>query len=204
MYDGNGTKTAKQIGLKMYHSDGTVISSDYGNANGLYERPFTFVASSSGTVAVTAACRTRYYGWENGTGTYAIKYTSRPGYYTLSEGRWKDDEILTDGQVNRYVINVISGMQYSIYLNDMYDGNDTKTAERIGLKIYHSNDTVICNNYRDACKLYENPYTFTAESDGTVFITAASCWLNNWERGIGTYAIKYKENFNYEESEYSR
>lgn len=182
----------------MYHSDGTVISSDYGNAYGLYERPFSFVASSSGTVTVTAASTRRYYSWETGTGTYGIKYTSRPKYNVLYEGQWKDDEILADGQTNRYVINVTAGTKYFIYLNDAYKGDSTKTAERIGLKIYYSDDTVINGEYSNAVGLFEEPFTFTAERNGMVVITAASRWIwnGNWEQGIGTYAIRYTEESN--------
>lgn len=190
--DGDGTKTA-DIGLKIYHNDGTTISSSYSSVQDCWKKPFTFLASGSGTITITAAAYAS--GWEHGVGTYAIKYTARPEYDTLYERVWKDDSIITDGQINKYLINVIEGIQYSIYLNDKYEGDGSKTANEIGLKIMYTQDSnsdnpVICSSYSNACKLYSKPYTFTAPSTGTVAITAAS-YASGWERGIGTYAIRY-------------
>lgn len=194
--DGDGTKTA-DIGLKIYHSDGTTISDNYSKVQDCWKKPFTFLVASDGTVTITAANYrgSPWYEWEKDTGTYAIKYTSRPEYDDLSEGVWKDDSIITDGQTNKYLINVIEGTQYFIYLNDKYEGDGSKTANEIGLKIMYTQDSnsdnpVICSSYSNACKLYSKPYPFTAPSTGTVAITAAS-YASGWERGIGTYAIKY-------------
>lgn len=190
--DGDGTKTA-DMGLKIYHNDGTTISGSYSSVQDCWKKPFTFLASGSGTITITAAAYD--YGWEEGVGTYAIKYATRPEYDTLYAGEWKDDSIITDGQTNKYLINVIEGTQYFIYLNDKYEGDGSKTANEIGLKIMYTQDSnsdnpVICSSYSNACKLYSKPYPFTAPSTGTVAITAAS-YASGWERGIGTYAIKY-------------
>lgn len=192
--DGDDTKTAN-VGIKISHSDGTVICSDYGVGSDCWEKPLTFLAPSTGTVTITAASYYNYR-WERGIGTYAIKYTSRSEYDMLSKGVWKNDSIITDGQTNKYSINVVAGTQYSIYLNDRYEGDESKTADKIGLKIIYTQDSnsdnpVICNNYSNACKLYVKPYTFTAPNTGTITIIAASYYNYNWERGIGTYAIKY-------------
>lgn len=190
--DGDGTKTA-DMGLKIYHNDGTTISGSYSSVQDCWKKPFTFLASGSGTITITAAAYD--YGWEEGVGTYAIKYATRPEYDTLYAGEWKNDSIITDGQTNKYLINVIEGTQYFIYLNDKYEGDGSKTANEIGLKIMYTQDSnsdnpVICSSYSNACKLYSKPYPFTAPSTGTVAITAAS-YASGWERGIGTYAIKY-------------
>ena len=72
--DGDRTKDA-DVGLKISHEDGTVICDNYNNATSLYTKPLTFLASSSGTITIVAASRERGWGWESGTGTYAIKYT---------------------------------------------------------------------------------------------------------------------------------
>ena len=184
------TKTA-DAGLKISHSDGTVICSSYNNASNLYIEPYTFIASSSGTITITAAAG-GWYHWEERTGTYAIKYTSRPEYITLTEGVWKDDEIITPGQTNKYYIPVVEGMSYSIYLDDTDAGSGitTKTADA-GLKIFYSGGTVICNSYNDASDLYKKPYTFVAPSSGTITITVAAGGWYHWEERTGTYAIKY-------------
>ena len=192
--DGDGTKTA-DMGLKIYHSDGTAISSSYSSVQSCWEKPFTFLAPSDGTITITAASYGGFSGWEYGVGTYAIRCTSRPEYDALSDGEWKNDSIIATGQTNKYSINVVAGTQYSIYLNDGYEGDGSKTANRIGLKIIYTQDSnsdnpVICNNYSNACKLYVKPYTFTAPSTGTIIITAA-VYSSGWEKGIGTYAIKY-------------
>ncbi|MBD5408854.1 MAG: hypothetical protein HDR54_05630 [Treponema sp.] len=199
-WDGDKSKTAS-TGLKISHSDGTIINDSYDNITKHYSAPYTFVASSTGTVTITAASKDGY-GWEYyGTGTYAIKCTSRPGYDTLSEGEWKEDKIIAaNGQTNKYHLNVTSGTQYSIYVNDSNDGDGTKTARQIGLTIIYSQDSnsdnpIICNNYSNATKLYAKPYTFTAPSTGTVIITAASKDGYGWGYyGTGTYAIKYTSN----------
>lgn len=192
--DGDDTKTAN-VGVKISHSDGTIICNNYADGSDYWEKPFTFVALSGGTVTLTAASY-YYYSWEEGVGTYAIRYTSRPEYDILSEGEWKNDRIIADKQTNKYKINVTAGTKYSIYMNDGCEGDGSKTAEKIGLKIIYTQDSnsenpVICDNYNNACKLYSRPYTFTAPSTGMIIITAASYYYYSWENGIGTYAIKY-------------
>lgn len=52
----------------------------------------------------------------------------------LYENVWADGTISEDGQTDLYLITVTQGTRYFVYLNDMYDGNGTKTAEKIGLK----------------------------------------------------------------------
>lgn len=197
--DGDGTKTA-DIGLKIYHSDGTTISGNYSSVQDCWKKPFTFLASGSGTITITAAAYAS--GWEHGVGTYAIKYTTRPEYDTLYEGVWKDDSIIVPGQTNKYSITVQKGMKYFIWLNDAGDGNDTKTAD-VGLKIvysqeYHNENSVICGSYGDADCLWSKPFIFEAPIDGVIIITTAATIVNNsiwhnykWGEHTGTYAIKY-------------
>lgn len=184
------TKTAN-VGLKITYRDGTVICGNYNNATSLYTKPLTFIASSTGTVTVTAAASDSW-SWEKGTGTYAIKYTSRPEYITLTNRVWKNDEIITPGQTNKYYIPVTADESYSIYLDDTDAGSGitTKTAN-VGLKIFYNGGTVICNNYNNATSLYTKPYTFKAPTTGTVTVTAAASDSWSWEKGTGTYAIKY-------------
>ena len=197
-YNGDGIKTA-QTGLKISHSDGTIINGSYGNITKRYSAPYTFTVSNAGTITITVASYRDFYGWEKNTGTYSIKYTSRPEYIALSEDMWKDDSIIAEGQTNKYSINVIAGKQYFIYLNNAYEGDGTKTAQT-GLRILygqnsHSDNPIICNNYSNATKLYAKPYTFTAPSTGTITLAAASYRdYYGWEKGTGTYAIKYTEN----------
>ncbi|MDE7291002.1 MAG: hypothetical protein K2N58_03050 [Treponemataceae bacterium] len=182
------------IGLKISHSDGTILCDSYDNTTNLYSTPYTFVAPSSGTVTITVAVHNGYSSWECGTGIYAIKYTSRSEYYMLSEGEWKDDDIVLDGQTNRYSINVIAGTRYYIYMDNQINGG-TKSA-RTGLKISHSDGTIICDSYDNATYLYFIPYSFIASSTGTVTITAAATNNGYWEQGTGTYAIKYTSRTN--------
>ena len=188
--DGDRTKDA-DVGLKISHEDGTVICSSYNDADKLYTIPLTFSASSTGTVTITAAASNSWT-WEKGTGTYAIKYTSRSEYDSLSEGDWKDDIIIATGQTNKYNFTTAEKKRYFIYLDDIDTGSGitTKTAD-IGLKITHSDGTLICGSYNDADNLYTEPYTFTTSSVGTITITAAASNGWTWEKGTGTYAIKY-------------
>ena len=197
-YDGDKTKSA-YTGLKISFSDGTMICNQYDIADKLYAKPYTFTVSSTGIVTITVASHRDFYGWEKNTGTYSIKYTSRPEYIALSEDMWKDDSIIAEGQTNKYSINVIAGKQYFIYLNNAYEGDGTKTAQT-GLRILygqnsHSDNPIICNNYSNAKRLYSKPYTFTAPTTGTITVTAASYRdFYGWEKNTGTYAIKYTEN----------
>ena len=189
--DGDGIKSA-QTGLKITHSDGTKINGDYNNATKLFSAPYTFVASSTGTVTITVAASSGFL-WGKGSGTYAIKYTSRPGYDTLSEDEWKEDKIIAGGQTNEYRIAVSEGARYFIYMNNARDGDGIKSAQT-GLKITHSDGTKINGDYNNATKLFSAPYTFVASSTGTVTITVAASSGFLWEKGTGTYAIKYTEN----------
>ena len=185
---GDGTKTA-YTGLKISHSDGTTISSNYNNVVNCWSAPFTFVASSDGTVTMTMAAYYSYT-WERGVGTYAIKYTSRQEYDVLSEGVWKDDNIIAYGQTNKYQITVTAGIRYFIYMNNVSAGDGTKTAYT-GLKIFYNNGTIISSNYNDVVNCWSAPFTFVASKSGTITITAASYYNYTWERGGGSYAIKY-------------
>lgn len=193
-WNGDDKKSA-YTGIKISHSDGTTISSSYSNVTSCYTKPVTFLSTSSGTITITLACNSSSSGWssnwEKGTGTYAVKYTSRQNCITLSKGEWKDDDIIAVGQTNKYSVTVTDKTRYFIWLNDVDAGSGitTKTAN-VGLKISHSDDTVICNNYNNASSLYSKPYTFTATSDGTITITAAA-FYSGWEKGTGTYAIRY-------------
>ncbi|MCH5295880.1 MAG: hypothetical protein J1F14_08300 [Treponema sp.] len=198
--DGDGTKDA-DVGLKISHNNGTVICDSYGSASVLYTKPFTFSASSTGTVTITAAAHngggSLYGSWESGTGTFAIKYTSRPEFDEISEGEWKDDNIIATGQTNKYTFTASEKTRYFIYLDDTDAGSGitTKTADA-GLKISHSDGTIICNDYGSASYLYSQPYTFISSNYGTITITTAAhngdgSLYGSWETGTGTYAIRY-------------
>ena len=196
--EGDKTKTA-DVGLKISHEDGTVICDNYDNADNLYTKPFTFSASSTGTVTITAAAHSGGWvsgSWESGTGTFAIKYTSRAEFDEIFEANWKDDSIIATGQTNKYTFTATEKTRYFIYLDDTDAGSGitTKTAD-IGLKIAHSDGTLICDSYGSADNIYSQPYTFISSNYGTITITAASHyggWVSgSWEEGTGTYAIKY-------------
>ena len=192
------TNKTANIGLKIILSDGTYICDNYGNASNCYTYPYSFVTTSNQTIKIITASYRDYYGWEQGIGTYALRYTTRPEYDELPVGDWVDDSILTDGQINKYTINVIEGKTYQIYLNDIDAGSGiTNKTANMGLKIFYSIESnvdlpVICDSYSNASKCYNTPYSFTAKSDGTVVIAAASYRdYYGWEQGTGTYAIKY-------------
>ena len=195
--EGDRTKTAN-VGLKISHEDSTVICNNYDNASVLYTKPLTFSASSTGTVTITAAAYASY-NWERGTGSYAIKYTSRAEIDALSEGEWQDDTIIATGQTNKYSIAANDKTRYFIYLNDTDAGSGitTKTAN-MGLKISHSDGTVICSDYDNASSLYSQPYTFLSSGSGIITITAAAYKPYRWETGIGTYAIRYSSRAEYD------
>ena len=188
--DGDRTKDA-DVGLKISHEDGTVICNSYNDANSLYTKPLTFSASSTGTVTITAAAHGSW-DWEKGTGTYAIKYTSRSESDEIFEESWKDDSIIATGQTNKYTFSAAEKTRYFIWLDDIDAGSGitSKTAD-IGLKISYSDGSLICDNYSSASSLYSKPYTFVTSDSDTITITAAAHGSWDWEKGIGTYAIRY-------------
>ena len=190
-----GNNKTADMGLKILYSDGTVISKDYHDADKCFATPYTFVATNNDVITIIAASYTNY-NWENGTGTYAIRCTSRSEYDELPPDEWVNDKIISNGQVNKYTIDVTEGKTYSIYLNDIDAGTSTSKTADMGLKIFYDSSSnvdnpYICDQYSKADNCYSTPYTFTAPSDGTIVIVAASYANYNWETGTGTYAIKY-------------
>ncbi len=198
--DGDKTKTA-DVGMEVSHTDGTAISVSYSSASDCYTKPLTFLASSSGKISITVASYLSYNGWEKGTGTYAIKYTSRPEYDLLIEKEWTDDLIIAEGQTNKYAIPGKENTRYFIYINDTDAGSamSTKTAN-IGLRIFINNETIICDKYDYASNCYTYPYTFVTTSNDTIRIIAASYRdYYGWEQGTGTYALRYTTRPEYDE-----
>lgn len=188
------TQKTADIGLKILFSDGSYVCDNYNDASDCFSNPYTFINTNYDTITIIAAAYD--YGWEKGTGTYAIKYTTRPEYDELPAGKWVDDTIITKGQINKYTVNVSKGKTYKIKLDDTDAGisGDGKTAD-IGLKIFYDKDSnvdnpIICNSYSDATNCYNKPYTFTAPSDGTI-VLAAAAYYYGWEKGTGSYAIRY-------------
>ncbi|MCH5150394.1 MAG: hypothetical protein J1G30_06985 [Spirochaetales bacterium] len=198
-WNGDDKKSA-YTGIKISHSDGTTISSSYSNVTSCYTKPVTFLSTSSGTITITLACNSSSSGWssnwEKGTGTYAIKYTSRQEYTTLSNAdEWHDDNIIANGQTNRYYIPVDGGRRYFVYMNNAWDGDDTKSAYT-GIRATHSDNTIISSSYGNVTSCYTKPLTFVSANSGTVTMimacnSSSSGWSNDWGKGIGTYAIKY-------------
>lgn len=189
--DGDRTKTA-DAGMIISHSDGTTICSNYRNSDNCYAKPFTFSAAASGVVTITVASYYNY-DWERGTGTFGIKYTSRPEYDMLEEGIWFDDKIIAEGQTNKYIVQGQDKTRYFIYLADTDAGSaiTNKTAD-VGLKIFLSDGTYICDNYNTTSNCYVYPYSFVTTNNQTIKIIAASYYNYDWERGIGSYAIRYR------------
>ena len=202
--DGDSTKTAN-VGMKISHADGTEICKNYGDASKCYSKPFTFSASNNGVITISIAAYLDWNGWEQGTGTYAIKYSFRPENYILDkelwEGKWFDDLIISTGQTNKYTIPATEGTRYFIYLEDVDAGNAmTQKTANIGLKILYSDGSYVCDNYGNASNCFSNPYTFINTNYDTITIIAAAYldW-NGWEQGTGTYAIKYTTRPEYDE-----
>ena len=191
----SATQKTADMGLKILHGDGSYICEQYRDADKCYTNPYTFVTTNSEIITIIAASYASY-DWEWGTGSYAIKYTTRSEYDELPLGEWVEDKIITNGQINKYTINVTKGKTYNIYLEDKSAGNSTSKTADMGLQIFYTRDSnvdnpYICERYSDADNCYSTPYTFTAPSDGTIIIVAASYSNYNWENGTGTYAIKY-------------
>lgn len=77
----------------------------------------------------------------------------------LSENVWTDGSISKDGQIKNYYISVTKGTRYFIYMNNAWSGDRTKTAYT-GLKISHSDGTIICSSYDNAKNYIQNRIRF--------------------------------------------
>jgi hypothetical protein len=97
---------------------------------------------------------------------------------------WVDGK-LAYAEDDCYSITVTAGESYHFWGNDYYNGDGTKTTS-IHIQAYYRSDGYLTLG-GDAT--WDDPQSFTAVENGTVFIRV----INNWDN-TGTYAIAYSTN----------
>ena len=102
----------------------------------------------------------------------------------LSANRWANGAITSNNSSITYSFNARNGTTYYIWTNDGYEGDDSKTLD-IVFKLFDNNRV-----YGDGDDYWENPYTFTAPSNGRVSITVTAYSPPE----TGTYAIAFSTN----------
>ena len=196
---GDGTKTLHGH-FEASYSNGNYTTSNF--TDYAWNNPAIFIANNSGMVSGTVYIRV--YGGGN-TGTYAIAYSTNSHWHNnsfnpvnavpLTPDVWFDGEITeyyADGywgtSTDWYSINVTAETTYYFWFNNGWYGDGTKTLEG-NFGAYYSNGYHFLDAYGNA---WNNPASFTAISNGTIYIRV---WSNN--SNPGTYAIAYStERFN--------
>jgi hypothetical protein len=107
---------------------------------------------------------------------------------SLPEDTWTNGEIADSGDVDWYSISVESGKTYYLWWNDSYSGDYTKTLDVDVYAYSNANGSQIPLIDNDSAWYVFNPVSFTADSNGTVYVR-----VRHWDGGsnTGTYAIAY-------------
>jgi len=169
-------QTAANIDVAAWYDDGSEAFSIIDTA---WTSPKSFKAEASGTVTLhvrTLSASTSYYGvYEIVYSTsntrpdgYHKDWTAPSGYITpLTNNIWASGNITSTTQEIWYSFTVTSGTTYRIWLNDVSDGDGTKTGRIRGNACYSTGETI----YSDHTSGYGtySYRSFTAASNGTVY-----------------------------------
>jgi hypothetical protein len=189
--EGDGSKTAWAylIGQDSY---GNYL---FGTWN-VWFVPQAFTAETSGTIYLQVNAG----GDKNSTNTYAIAYSTDRDWHNIIDEVVipLDAEIWKEGNVpigkynttDLYSIEVNAGTRYYIWMNNAYEGNNSKTAYT-NMSALYSNGTYVVYGTNTA---WYNPVSFIAETNGTVYVRV-SAWGN--ENTTRTYAIAYSTDGNW-------
>jgi DNA polymerase III delta prime subunit len=182
LFLGDGTKTMNGRVSAFYSNGEPIFTVNYS----AWDRPVSFTASFKDTVYV------RVYPYPYGgneTGTYSIVYSTgsiRPdwehpsSYIALENDEWEDGNITESIKENWYSFSVKSGVQYYLWVNDRYKGDDsTKTTAVNASAFYDNGDMIVTATIYS----YDWPLNFTAHLTGTVYIRVYG--------DRGTYGIVY-------------
>jgi len=191
VFSGNGTKTLYATSVQLFDNDSNTQVYSYWGGYG-WDNPYPFIANSDGTVYIKVSG----YDSRRSAGTYAIAYStnshwhnnpfSPPAATPLTADTWHDGEIIDgEGRYSEdwYSIDVIAGTTYYFWGNSDYFGDGTKTLLYMYVDVYNSGGY---NFYSGNWVYWDNPFSFTAISDDTVYIRV-QCW---WDTS-GTYAFVY-------------
>jgi len=181
---GNGTKTGDVVVSAKYRT-GSSSDAPFNREYNMWNTPYLFIAARDDVVILNV---NGYY--TSSKGTYELKYTTREGgIRALTDGRWYDDVLTANKQVNQYSFNVEQGKTYYVWLNrdgSSY-GNSTKTGDIKASLEYEtgsSSDAPFMNKYN----LYNTPESFTAVRTGKVILSIEGYYTSS----VGTYAVAYR------------
>jgi len=181
---GNGTKTGDVVVSAKYRT-GSSSDAPFNREYNMWRTPYLFIATRDDVVILDV---NGYY--NSYKGTYELRYTTREGgIRALTDGKWYDDVITANKQVNQYSFNVEQGKTYYVWLNRSGSsyGNSTKTGDMKASLEYEtgsSSDAPFMNEYN----LYNTPKSFTAVRTGKVILSIQGYY----DSYVGTYAIAYR------------
>jgi len=175
---GSGSKSAS-ITVSAIYSNGISI---FSRTNSGWNTPKSFTANSDGTVYISVL---------GSTGTFGIGYSDgnlRPGVtpVLLIEKNWINGSIDAENGDEWYSLPVTSGEIYRIWLDGLDEGNNQgihKKTLSITVDAIYNNGTEIFTSFVTG---WNTPQSFTASSNGTVYIR-----VRPRVDYIGTYGIVY-------------
>jgi hypothetical protein len=106
--------------------------------------------------------------------------------FPLTINTWLDGNLTSTTNAVWYSFSVISGTTYRIWVNDSYQGNDTKTAE-VNISAQHSNGTSYSISNQSGS--WDTSQSITPSASGTVYIKVYP--YSATSKNIGTYGIAY-------------
>jgi hypothetical protein len=102
----------------------------------------------------------------------------------LSQGTWKDGSVSSES-VSYFYFYATSGSSYTVYWNDSYDGNGSKTGDVEVSAYWYSDDESIFTRVDNG---YSTGRSITATKTGYVMLKVEPYSSNS----VGTFAIRYQ------------
>jgi hypothetical protein len=171
----NDRSKTGDVKVSARYSDGTPIFTGVDTG---WATPQVFTPANSGTVIVSVQGR-----YSTNTGTYAVRYTTRQSRTALSAGKWENDSLAANSQVNEYSFTVQTGSTYYIWWNDSGQGDASKTCD-IKVSARYSNGDAIFTGVDSG---WTTSRSLTPASNDTVIVSVQGYRSSN----TGTYAVAY-------------
>jgi hypothetical protein len=192
--DGDGTKTG-DVTLYVYYGNGIII---YDSNNGWRSYVAKFTPTNDTLVYFKAVQRSNLT-----SGTYALVCTDKAGRPLdlsptpnitptgITVSQWKTGEITAQNKFALYSFTATEGTTYSVWWSDKSNPSSSNLPNwmsgDIFVNAYDSNGMFIFGDLADYSQSLQKPQTFTASSNGTVYLLAYQ--RNLLSGSYGTYGI---------------
>ena len=192
--NGNSSKSLN-VSVSALNSDGTVIA-DFSNVATAWATAKSYTPTADGTVYLRVAPAT-----SGQTGTYGIVYSTTntrlvasftpPSATALTTDVWANGELTSTIREVWYSFTATSGTAYSVWWNDSYQGNSTKTVD-VYVKGFYSDGTTAFGGAAGADSGWTTAQSFTPTADGTVYLRVTL--YSSTSTANGTFGIVYSDN----------